>query len=79
MNTLIRDIEGSDSAKMPPLIPMYIGMGAKFLTFDKDVAFNTVDGFIWVDFTKTPFDALKKYLGEEGAREYQKYHGVNEN
>ena len=78
MNALIRDIEGNDSAKMPPLIPMYLGMSAKILTFDYDKAFNTVDGFIWIDFTKTPFDSLKKYLGEEGAREYQKYHGVQE-
>jgi putative hemolysin len=76
LDKLVQDITSNTAMKVPPLIPMYIGLGTKFLGFNFDKDFNTIDGFIWTYMPDTPFDSLKKYMGEEAAASYLRYHHV---
>ncbi|CAN5664609.1 GNAT family N-acetyltransferase [soil metagenome] len=59
---------------MPPLIPIYIGLGAKFFKFNLDTEFNTLDGLIVTDLSILKIDDLKGYMGEAGAKAFLQHH-----
>ncbi len=75
---LIKNLFGP-KMKLPPLVEIYLGLGVRFLSFDFDKDFNTIDGFIWTDLPTQPHEALKKYMGDEGARSYLDYNNKGEN
>jgi hypothetical protein len=74
LNTVIKDIDGSP---IPSLISSYEKLGARYLGFNFDPAFNAIDGLIIVNLLQSDRTELKKYFGEEGLRNYLRYHGIN--
>ncbi len=74
---LIKDLFGP-KMKLPPLIQIYLDLGVRFLSFDFDKDFNTIDGFIWTDLPKQSHETLKKFMGDDGATSYLN-HNNNEN
>lgn len=71
LNQLVEAAEGRPGAKTPQLIPIYIELGAKFLAFDQDHAFNTVDGLILTDVRELSHPTRVKYMQVEGARAFE--------
>jgi putative hemolysin len=59
---------------MPPLIPIYIGLGAQFFKFNLDTDFNTLDGLIVTDLSRLKIEDLKNYMGMQGAVRFLNYH-----
>lgn len=59
---------------MPPLIPIYIGLGAQFFKFNLDTEFNTLDGLIVTDLSILKIEDLKGYMGEAGAKVFLQHH-----
>ena len=74
----IEQIEKEAGGKlgMPPLIPIYIVLGAKFFGFNLDALFNTVDGLVGTDLADLTVDSLRAYMREnaEGFHAYQVEH-----
>lgn len=67
---MISGIEESEHG-VPILLKHYLKLGGKLLAFNIDPDFSDVlDGLIMVDLTKTPERILKKYMGEEGMKEF---------
>ncbi len=58
----------------PPLIPIYVGLGAKFFKFNLDADFNTIDGLIVTDLSRLRLEDLKNYMGVEKATKFLDYH-----
>jgi hypothetical protein len=71
---VVKDIDGEE---LPTLIKSYDGLGARYLGFDFDQNFNTVDGMVVVDFLKADPKELSKYFGEEELKAYRRYHGLD--
>lgn len=72
---LVADLQasegGNDKFQWPPLFPLYIGLGGRFLGFNVDPDFaDVIDGLAWVDLTKTPLKSLETYMGAEAAQKY---------
>lgn len=63
LSDFITQLENDPSRGIPTLIPLYIKMGNRFLGFNFDPAFNTVDGIIITDLKKASVKELKKYMG----------------
>lgn len=78
LNRLIEAAEGRPGARTPQLIPIYVELGARFLAFDHDLAFNTVDGLILTDIRQLPHATRVKYMQEEGARVFEEKWGIAE-
>lgn len=74
---VVRYIEGDPDLRLPPLIKLYLGLNVRFLAFNWDADFNTIDGMIWTDITKLPFETIEKYMGTEKAKAYLKRHGIS--
>lgn len=74
----VQEIENEmgTGAKMPTLVPIYSGLGAKFFKFNFDAEFNSIDGLIVVDFPMVETKNLQSYLGPEGVKPYRDFHGV---
>jgi len=66
----VQKIENREQAKLPPLIKLYVDVNVRFLGFNWDPDFNSLDGLIWTDVSRLPFETHKKYMGEELARAY---------
>ena len=73
LEVLIRDIEGDASAKLPPLFEIYKKRGMKFYSFYYDQEFGTIDAFGMTHLREQPFDLLKGYMGDQGAKFYLNY------
>jgi putative hemolysin len=72
----IEEIEQAEGRKasLPPLIPIYTGLNAKFFKFNFDREFNALDGMIVADLAELSVAQLKNYMGEEGAAKFLEYH-----
>lgn len=79
LSSRVKAIESSLSknSTLPPLIPIYISLGAKVFTFNFDKDFNSYDGFILVDLTQLTVEQLKNYMSEDGAAHFLNYHNHN--
>ena len=70
LEKILRETEGDRQAKIPPLIKLYVEMNVRFLGFNWDEDFNTLDGLIWTDVSQLSAPTLSRYMGEDGARAY---------
>lgn len=77
LQEFVRQAEGDPRAKIPQLIKLYLELGVRFLAFNKDDDFNSIDGLIWLDLTEVPENVGKRYFGEEGWPRYLNFHGKN--
>lgn len=68
--------QAGTGAKMPTLVPIYSGLGARFFKFNFDAEFNSIDGLIVVDFPAVDTKSLQSYLGADGVKSYLDFHGV---
>ncbi|MFS4458541.1 lysophospholipid acyltransferase family protein [Bdellovibrio sp. HCB2-146] len=74
LNKLVVNLDGN---AIPPLLTSYGKLGAKYLAFDRDKEFNTVDGLILVDLlSKDAADEASKHFGEHWDA-YLKANGIN--
>jgi putative hemolysin len=64
LQEFVRFAEGNPRAQIPQLIKLYLELGVRFLAFNKDEEFNTVDGLIWLDIPAVPETILLRYMGE---------------
>jgi hypothetical protein len=74
LQEFVRCAEGNPKAQIPQLIKLYIELGFRFLAFNKDDDFNSIDGLIWLDVSKIPSAIISRYMGEERWKAYQAYH-----
>lgn len=64
-----------DSKGVPILLRQYLKMGGQILGFNIDNKFSDVlDCLLMVDLTQTDPQLLTRYLGEQGAESFLKYH-----
>lgn len=74
LNALISEIDGIG---IPSLITSYEKLGARYLGFNFDPAFNAVDGLIYVNLLTADRAELTKYFGAEGLQAYLSFHGLS--
>lgn len=74
LQEFVRHAEGNPKAQIPQLIKLYLELGVRFLAFNKDVEFNSIDGLIWLDITAVPQSVGDRYFGD-GWKTYLAYHG----
>lgn len=76
LQEFVRQAEDNPKAQIPQLIKLYIELGFRFLAFNKDDDFNSIDGLIWLDVTKVPGGIVARYMGEEGYAKFRAFHGM---
>lgn len=59
-----------DGTVIPSLLKSYSKMNAKYLSFNFDPDFNTIDGMIIVDMVNAPRDEIIKHMGEPSYTKY---------
>ena len=74
LQELVREAEGNPRAQIPQLIKLYLELGVRFLAFNEDREFNSVDGLIWLDVTQVPPGIITRYMGEENWAAYSAHH-----
>jgi putative hemolysin len=74
LQEFVRTAEGNPRAQIPQLIKLYLELGVRFLAFNHDTEFNSIDGLIWLDIPKIPGEIVERYFGEEGWRSYSSHH-----
>lgn len=74
LQEFVRQAEGNPRAQVPQLIKLYLELGVRFLAFNHDPDFNSIDGLIWLDIPKIPADIVTRYFGEEGWASYSSHH-----
>lgn len=74
LQDFVRMAEGNPKAQIPQLIKLYIELGVRFLAFNKDDDFNSIDGLIWLDIPKIPHNIGLRYFGPEGWPKYRSTH-----
>lgn len=74
LQEFVRHAEGNPRAQIPQLIKLYLELGVRFLAFNKDDDFNSIDGLIWLDIPKIPAEILKRYFTDEGYASYMQSH-----
>jgi putative hemolysin len=74
LQEFVRKTEGNPRAQIPQLIKLYLELGVRFLAFNEDTDFNTIDGLIWLDITKIPDHIITRYMGEDNWAGYTDYH-----
>lgn len=68
-----------DGKDIPVLLRQYLKLGGKLLAFNVDPDFSSVvDGLIVVDLSKTSQKTMRRYMGNEVADAYLKYHGITD-
>ena len=78
MASFVAEIE-PDGKDIPVLLRQYLKLGGKLLAFNVDPEFSSVvDGLIVVDLSQTSPKTMRRYMGNEVADAYLKYHGVAE-
>lgn len=74
LSELISDIE-RDRKGIPILLKHYMKLGGKFLGFSTDRNFSdVVDALVMVDLTQVGSATLGRYMGEEGAESFLRFH-----
>jgi len=72
----IADVE-CDGKSLPILIKQYARLGGRLLSFNVDRDFsNVLDGLVVVDLRQTDPTVLERYVGRDGIRAFQRYHGL---
>jgi hypothetical protein len=74
LQEFVRAAEGNPRAQIPQLIKLYLELGVRFLAFNEDKDFNTIDGLIWLDIRAIPDDIITRYMGEENWAGYTEFH-----
>jgi putative hemolysin len=78
MATLVAEIE-PDHKDIPILLRQYLKLNGKLLAFNVDPEFSSVvDGLIMVELSQTSPKTLRRYMGNETADAYLRYHGIAE-
>ncbi|MDD4016488.1 MAG: lysophospholipid acyltransferase family protein [Kiritimatiellae bacterium] len=68
-----------DGKDIPVLLRQYLKLSGKLLSFNVDPEFSSVvDGLIMVDLSQSSPKTLRRYMGNEVAEAYFKYHGITE-
>lgn len=68
-----------DGKDIPVLLRQYLKLSGKLLAFNVDPHFSSVvDGLIMVDLSQSSPKTLRRYMGNEIAEAYFKYHGISE-
>ncbi len=68
-----------DGKDIPVLLRQYLKLSGKLLAFNVDPDFSSVvDGLIMVDLSQSSPKTLRRYMGNDVAEAYFKYHGINE-
>ena len=75
LEKLVRFLNSKKIVNYPELIPIYIGVGVRFLGFNYDPSFNTVDGFILTDVPMLEERIRKRYMEKEDEGPYMQYWG----
>ncbi len=66
-----------DGRSIPTLIHHYLSLNGRFISFTVNHGFNrSLDGLIVVDLRNTPARYIERYLGSEGAEQFDRLHGV---
>lgn len=77
ISEMISTIE-SDSKGVPILLKQYLKLGGKLLGFNIDPEFSdALDGLILVNLLETPHKILTRYMGNDGAEAFLRYHSDN--
>jgi putative hemolysin len=72
----ISDVE-SDGKGLPILLKQYAKLGGRIVSFNVDRKFSDVlDGLVLVDLRETDRNALERYMGKDGLKAFQQYHGL---
>jgi putative hemolysin len=74
LQEFVRHAEGDPKAQIPQLIKLYLELGVRFLAFNKDDDFNSIDGLILLDIAKIPPHILTSYMGDDGAKCYIEFY-----
>jgi putative hemolysin len=75
---LVEEVE-PDHKGMPVLLRQYLKLGGRLVAFNVDPDFSfVVDGLILVDLKSASPKQLRRYMGNEAAEAYMRYHGVTE-
>ncbi len=78
MATFVSEIE-PDHKDIPVLLRQYLKLGGKLLSFNVDPEFSSVvDGLILVDLSQASSKTLRRYMGNETADAYLRYHGISD-
>jgi putative hemolysin len=73
----ISDVE-VDGKGLPILLKQYAKLGGRIVSFNVDIKFSDVlDGLVLVDLRKTQGNVLEKYMGKDGWKAFQQYHGIS--
>ena len=73
----ISDVE-IDGKGLPILLKQYAKLGGRIVSFNVDRKFSDVlDGLVLVDLRKTESNILEKYMGKDGLKAFQQYHGIS--
>lgn len=76
MATFVSEIE-PDRKDIPVLLRQYLKLGGKLLSFNVDPEFSSVvDGLILVDLSQASTKTLRRYMGNETADAYLRFHGI---
>jgi putative hemolysin len=74
LSAWVSGIEG-DGKGVPILLKQYLKLGGKILSFNLDPEFgNALDGLIMVDLLRTETRIMRRYMGEEGYKDFMHYH-----
>lgn len=63
-----------DNTVVPSLLKSYAKMNAKYLSFNFDPDFNTIDGMIIVDLLNAPREEISKHMGEASFDRYLEFY-----
>jgi putative hemolysin len=67
----------SDGRSIPILVRHYLALNGRFISFTVNHDFNqSLDGLILVDLRQAPAKYIDRYLGQEGAQDFRRLHGV---
>jgi putative hemolysin len=78
MANLVAEIE-PDHKDIPILLRQYLKLNGKLLAFNVDPEFSSVvDGLIMVELSQTSPKTLRRYMGNETADAYLRFHGIAE-
>jgi len=73
----IGDLE-CDGKGIPILLKQYAKLGGHIISFNVDRKFSGVlDGLVLVDLRETEPSVLARYMGKDGIRAFQRYHGLS--
>jgi len=75
---LVEEVE-PDHKGMPVLLRQYLKLGGRLVAFNVDPDFSfVVDGLILVDLKRAEPKTLRRYMGNDVAESYLRFHGILE-